>query len=226
MRKPLLGVLGSATIAAGGLIPSYFNVLDLPVWLRGGIVIIAWIGSALVGYRQTYQPLMKMNRVQQEVLIRALMDLMLREYKEYTLFPGDIRANVMPVQRTSKHRWKRTLKIGSHVGAYAEGELNLEYLPGVGLCGRALAENQVIWFDRTLRHEHLVNMPVLHGEATSKIVSVLSVPIYLPTDGNKVHPVGVLNLDSTDSCEFTNFDDPKVQNLAMRASGFIGIVLQ
>jgi len=101
--------------------------------------------------------------------------------------------------------WQRTLQIeADYVGESAQDygkEKELEWTTNQGVVGDAMNERaQEVWtqpgypdVDPRIRW----NLSQLQYELTEHVNSVLSVPIYLPSDETKENPVGVVSLDST-----------------------------
>jgi len=101
--------------------------------------------------------------------------------------------------------WQRTLQIeADYVSESAEdygNERELEWTTSQGVVGDAMNERaQEVWtqpgyteIDPRIRW----NLSQLQYEFTEDVNSVLSAPIYLPSDEAKESPVGVVSLDST-----------------------------
>lgn len=126
----------------------------------------------------------------------------------------DLRVNVMLLRWRGIHLqphdfliapWQRTLKIeADYISESAQpygDERELEWTTNQGVVGDAMNERaQEVWtqpgypdIDPRIRW----NLSQLQYELTDHINSVLSAPIYLPSDENKENPVGVVSLDST-----------------------------
>jgi hypothetical protein len=223
---PVFEILGPPTIATLGLIPAFFNLLDLPVWVKILLIALAWLASGAMNYWRVYRPLKRVTYEHEAALGKVVLEQLLQQYREYTMFGGDVRVNVMRVRRPIRSQFRQNLIMAFALGEYSAHERALAYPRGTGACGQALARNAPIWFDRTLRHDHLVPMSDTHHETTKDVVSVLSIPIYHPLDQQKLNPIGILNLDSPQSAEMTKFDDSRVWDLAIRASSYVGVLLQ
>lgn len=130
--------------------------------------------------------------------------------------------------------WERTLRIeASYVGDSAPEygtEAELEWRTDQGVVGDAMNERaQEVW--TPARYPDIDprvnwNLSETQYERTSHIGSVLSVPIYLPSDGEKVNPVGVVNLDSVENVEQSRLDDGDVRDEAIYWSNVIGAVVE
>lgn len=70
------------------------------------------------------------------------------------------------------------------------------------------------------------NLSQTQYERTAHVGSVLSVPIYLPSDENKVNPVGVLNLDSNENVERSKLDDERIRDEAIYWGNVVGAIVE
>ena len=126
----------------------------------------------------------------------------------------DLRVNVMFLRWRGIHPqrhdfliapWQRTLQIeADYISETAQDygdERELEWTTNQGVVGDAMNERaQEVWtqpgypdVDPRIRW----SLSQLQYELTEHVNSVLSAPIYLPSDENKENPVGVVSLDST-----------------------------
>jgi hypothetical protein len=189
------------------------------------ILLSTFVAAVLIGYFQVYRPQMRLTGQNQAIILGVVIDELARTYAEYTRGNSDVRFNVMEVRRRFGLAGSRSLTMMFNRGGYTAGEQALVYNEGDGACGRALAENDVVWFDRSARQQVPVRMPPIHEDVTRDVISVLSIPIYRVDDEQKARPIAIINLDSKLTIEHTKFDDPKVQELVMRSSGHLGIIL-
>lgn len=163
----------------------------------------------------------KHNQIQpRSDALRTLLesDVLPRLHKNATLAHPDeipdLRANVMLLRWRGIHPWRhdflikpwqRTLQIeADYISESAPEygpERELEWTTNQGVVGDAMNERaQEVWtqpgytdVDPRIRW----NLSQTQYERTEHVNSVLSVPIYLPSDEDKVNPVGVVSLDST-----------------------------
>lgn len=214
--------------------------------IGGGLILllIAATGRSWVTYRSNQiQPRSEDLRtlLESEVLPRLHKNAQLAHPDE---IPG-LRANVM------LHRWRganpfrndvwiwpwqRTLQIeAAHVGDSARdygAEADLEWTTNQGVVGDAMNERaQEVWtqpgyteIDPTIKW----NLSQTQHAMTSHVNSVLSVPIYLPSDEDKVNPVGVVTLDSSAPPETAKLhdDDLEIRKEAIYWSNVIGAIVE
>lgn len=225
MRQAALMFLPS-TIFALGLVPALFDFTDLSTKTRVVIVIVGWILSFSSMYFSVYRPLRTRARERQKPIVKLVFDELHDTYFRYTHSRDTVRINLMLVHRSPISPWRRKLKMWYQTDDYSSDERELVFPEGLGNCGKALASNSVYWYDPSKGHDQFVDLPRFGATITSDVGSVLSVPVYHPDDTNRSRPVAVLNLDSSKSVEHSGFDDPEVREIAKRASGLIGLVLE
>lgn len=126
----------------------------------------------------------------------------------------DLRVNVMFLRWRGIHPlrhdfmikpWQRTLQIeADYISESAQDygeEKELEWTTNQGVVGDAMNEQaQEVWTQpgySDINPRIKWNLSQVQYELTEHVNSVLSVPIYLPSDETKSNPVGVVSLDST-----------------------------
>lgn len=181
----------------------------------GGIVLLTVVAFALTWLTYKHNQIQPRGRA-----LRTLLesDVLPRMHKNANVAHPDeipdLRVNVMllrwrgfnPWRRDFIiYPWKRTLQIeADYVGQSAReygAERDLEWTTDQGVVGDAMNKRaQEVWtspgytdVDPRIRW----NLSQTQYERTEHVNSVLSVPIYLPSDENKVNPVGAVSLDST-----------------------------
>lgn len=130
--------------------------------------------------------------------------------------------------------WERTLQIeASYTASTARSygtESKLEWKVNQGVVGAAMNERaQEVWTPpqyANIDPRIHWNLSENQHERTKRLNSILSVPIYLPSDKEKVNPVGVLNLDSTADVTQTMFDKDRIRDEAIYWSNVIGAIVE
>lgn len=231
------GALVAASIAAGmfgGQLLAGFFLL-----LVGASVVLTW-----VTYKHNLlQPRSETLRgvLESEVLPRLHQKCNQAHPNEIP----DLRVNVMFLRRRGVNPWRqdfhilpwqKTLQIeAAYIGPTAQEygpEKELEWTTDQGVVGDAMNEQaQEAW----TRPGYADIDPRIHWnlsqtqyERTNHINSVLSVPIYLPSDEEKSNPVGVVNLDSTAPPEVSRMhdDDLDIREEAIYWSNVIGAIVE
>lgn len=126
-------------------------------------------------------------------------------------------------------RWRlvggRSLRITYWLGDYSAAELEQVYAEDVGCCGSALKANAQTGYDAAIAHETLKGMTATQRVITAHIRSMLSTPVYRPSDQSKSTPIAVLNLDSTSATSETKFDQPAMTELVVKHAGLVGALM-
>lgn len=158
---------------------------------------------------------------------------------------ADLRVNVMLLRWRGIHPlrndflikpWQRTLKIeADYVSESAQeygNERGLEWTTNQGVVGDAMNKRaEEVWtqpgypdVDPCVRW----NLSQLQHELTDHIQSVLSAPIYLPSDETKENPVGVVTLDSTAAPTESRLHDEEldIRDEAIYWSNVIGAIVE
>jgi len=167
------------------------------------------------------------------------LELVVCEYQNRHADDCDVRANAMLPQRrrTISHdgglsitvETDTFLQIAYCTAEYEEIELNREWDLGQGWCGKAYQEN-VQYEARQSASDAGWSQPWQttpeQDKATEHIRSVLSTPIYDPSDENEDDPIGVLNIESESPITETGLHDEAIQDeIAQRYAAEIGTLL-
>jgi hypothetical protein len=188
--------------------------------LVGGI-----LGSAFVYYWQFYQPTVRIEQKYVSVVLDHLFRALVDTYRQQHPGDYDLRANVMRMRR--KHVvGPRFLRIDVALGEYTPAEHEQAYRVGVGCAGNAVARNQQTFYDAIQAHEHRSGLTATQREVTAHVNSILSTPVYRPSDVDKRSPIAVLNLDSGDFVGTTGFREAHLQDLAVYYAEVVGAILQ
>lgn len=204
-------------------------------WMRGGIVVV---GIVLAGSAYYFESVRRHRRVADETLEPLLNDVifpMLRtDYERLVDDPPSIRVNVMLLRRRDTAPlgnarklwpWQRSLKIDFIDGDYDNfSEQEVKWTVDEGICGTAVEYNKMIWSDLEDVKIHEWDMTQNQLNATRHLGSVISIPIHVPEDDSKNHPVGVLNVDSRANLDETQFDRELGKELK-RYANYIGSVV-
>lgn len=224
-----LVVVAAFSSQFGGVILNLFVVLG---------VILAGVGVSYYEYANTrIQPA---SDELQAVLEGQVLDRLIADYNELHSTPPEIRANVMLLRRRNwklwqgtrrVSPWEQTMQIEASNGDYnSTGESSLEWRRHEGVAGAGINKRaNEVWTN--LDHDEpdpraQWNLTDRQYDRTSHLNSVLSVPIYLPSDEEKTNPVGVLNLDSQAQESETEFDTERVRETAIYYANVIGAIVE
>lgn len=182
------------------------------------------------------------SRALQKVLEENILPQVKDEYYEKHPSDPDVRINVMILRRRNTNYfrrnrpdvkpWEKTLRIEAHLGEYEQRrEDELEWKRDEGAVWRAMNKKaQEIWapldYDDTGRVEAGWAMTKAQARRTDHLKSLLSIPIYLQSDEDKVNPVGVLNLDSEQPLEETKFGDEDIRESIIKHANIIGAIIE
>lgn len=172
----------------------------------------------------------------QAVLEDKILPAFMNEYGQIWYHP-EVRMNVMILRRRNLNPiggrnippWEKTLKIESSVGDYSTTlEDALEWRTSEGVVGAATNDRaQEVWLVETDADiQATYNLTDEQYERTNGLKSVLSVPIYLPSDKNKNTPVGVLNIDSEAPLDDTQLSSNEFREIAIYYANIIGAVVE
>lgn len=216
-------------------------------WIIGAAILILTAGAFALTW-VTYQH----NQIQprsEELQTLLESEILPRLHKNANLAHPEaipnLRANVMLLRWRGLHPrrhdflvkpWQRTLKIeADYVSESAKkyvDERELEWTTNQGVVGDAMNERaEEVWtqpgypdIDPRVRW----NLSQLQYELTEHVNSVLSVPIYLPSDEDKTNPVGVVSLDSTAPPNQSRLhdEDLDIRDEAIYWSNVIGSVVE
>jgi hypothetical protein len=200
--------------------------------------------SLILAYHEhRYENVQPESKELQAVLEREILPDLIDDYREVYPDPNPpaIRVNVMilrrrnlnPLQRSRSDVYpgEKTLKAEATVGDYeSRNERELEWKTNEGVVGRAMNERaQEIWADLGHGNERVQagwNLTNAQISRTKRLNSLLSIPIYLPGDEEKVKPVGVLNIDSEQNLDVTKFGTEAVRAKAINQANIIGAILE
>lgn len=182
--------------------------------------VVVAIGILLAGIVYYFDSARQHRRVTDEKLGPLLEDLIFpiirAEYNQLVDDPPKIRINVMLLRHRDKTPlgnarklwpWHRSLKVDFPQGEDTDfSEEDVKWAVDEGICGTAIEYNTMIWSDLEGVEIHEWDMTQNQLNATQHLGSVISIPIYVPEDESKDHPVGVLNIDSEASVDRTQFD--------------------
>lgn len=204
----------------------------------GSLAIILLIGLALtrVEYQETrVQPATEQFRT---LLDEHIFPRINSEYEAAVDDAPDIRINIMLKRRRhlftlSKYLeyppWRPTLKIEASDGYYsARGEDEVCWKLHQGVAGAAMnTKAQEAWSDldeptNVVQAEWQLTDEQMNR--TQHLGSVLSAPIYLPSDTE--NPVGVINFDSRANLDESRFGSDSVRNIAIYWSNIIGAIVE
>lgn len=215
----VLLIYGIITLADGVI-----GDLLLPL-LRILALCIAIIAGGLVYYFDAYRPSHRWKTyslgVQLPFILRVITVNMQARFQE----PKDLCANIMRARRKFPTRGWKPLQIDFYTNGYTQAELEQKYNYDVGCCGTALARNEQIYFDSQKAHEPYKGMTETQRITTARINSVLSTPVYSPSDIDKKTPIAILNLDSESQISQTRFDQSDVKERATKFATLVGSLL-
>lgn len=220
------------TYYAFGVLVSVIAANVQSLWGQG--LVIAG-GIFLAGVVYHFNSMRRRRRIVEEKLEPLLEDLIfpmiVNEYEELVDDPPEVRVNVMLLRRRDVFPlgnsrklwpWKRSLKVEFAHGNYSNfNEYDVKWAVDEGVCGTAIEYNKMIWSDLETVEIHEWDMTRNQLNATKHLGSVLSIPIYVPEDESKNHPVGVLNIDSRANLDETQFDRELGKELK-RYTNYIG----
>jgi hypothetical protein len=206
--------------------------------LLGKLVVLA-IGLVLgaIGY---YVDAIRGKRTKTKDQLRPLIEefflpRVVAKYKDShpENSPPDVRTNIMLLERrdfplpTGERKlfpWKRSMTVDFNYGDYND-ESHLKWGVDEGVCGTAIEYNKALDSDLEDVEIHEWDMTEKQLRATQHLGSVLSIPIYRPSDEEKDNPVGVLNLDSQENLSDTRFDDSKMKQDLKKYASYVGRTL-
>lgn len=220
---------------AFGVLVSVIAASIQSFWKQAVVVVI---GIALAGATYYFDSARQRRQVTEEKLEPLLEDLIFpmisRDYEQLVDDPPEIRVNVMLLRRRDAFPlgnarklwpWQRSLKVEFARGDYTDfSEDAIKWAVDEGVCGTAIEYNKMIWSDLEEVEVHEWDMTQNQLNATQHLGSVLSIPIHVPEDESKNHPVGVLNIDSQANLNETQFDQDLGKELK-RYANYIGTLV-
>lgn len=150
---------------------------------------------------------------------------MIRMIKEAN--PGDyvVRVNVMIPRKNFKFFGKSLLQMEFFTEDVKEAETYLIFYENQGASGKALHDNEQVYFDSERTQDQYRGMTPIQRDITRDVKSILSTPIYSPSDEGKSNLIGILNFDSFQSIATTKFDTEEIRNIGSRFAEIIGSFL-
>lgn len=174
------------------------------------------------------------------ILDERILPRFVNDYSQVYPSPPEVRVNVMLLRRRNwkvwnqSRRvwpWEKTMKIEATYGDYQSNrEESLEWRTYEGLAGAGVNKrSNEVWSNLEETEQDLQSVWQLTDDQYSRtkhINSVLSVPIYLPSDSEKNNPAGVLNIDSESPLSETGFDQEDVREVAIYYANLIGAIVE
>lgn len=217
---------------AFGVLVSVIATSIRSLWMQG---IVVAVGIVLAGTAYYFDSARQHRRVADEKLEPLLKDLIFpmikTDYDQLIDDSPEVRVNVMLLRRRDVFPfgnarklwpWQRSLKVEFARGDYTDfSEDDIKWAVDEGVCGTAIEYNKMIWSDLEGVEVHEWDMTQSQLNATQHLGSVISIPIHVPEDESKDHPVGVLNIDSQANLDRTQFDRDLGKELK-RYANYIG----
>lgn len=217
---------------AFGVLASVIAANIQSLWMQAVVVAI---GVVLAGTAYYFDSARQHRRVADEKLEPLLEDLIFpriqTDYERLVDNPPEVRVNVMLLRRRDMlpfgnarklWPWQQSLKVEFAHGDYTDfSEDDIKWAVDEGVCGTAIEYNKMIWSDLEDVEVHEWDMTQNQLNATQHLGSVISIPIHVPEDESKDHPVGVLNIDSQANLDRTQFDRDLGKELK-RYANYIG----
>jgi hypothetical protein len=131
--------------------------------------------------------------------------------------------------------WERTLKIeASYIGPESkeyESEAELEWKTDQGVAGDAMNPRaEEVWtsdeYDGGIDPRVKWGLSETQYNRTAHLNSVLSCPIYLPSDEENVNPIGVINLDSELEIGESQLNNERIRDEVIYWSSVIGAIVE
>lgn len=221
-----------ALLAATSITPLSLLVVlfSVPFDIIGKVLVVSLGGLAqfVVSYVSLYRPVSELRTDIRQELMQILLDELRRDYRNSFATDAELRANVMMLNKRFSegllpHRQEH-FQIEYHSGDYAMSELDRRYSPGEGCWGQAYTRENPTYYDEQQNPHPAREMTATQRRVTDHVTSAVSVPIYRPgAVGEEV--IGILNLDSPDSIDLTNFNEGDAHRFLMNYAGLAGHVL-
>lgn len=204
-----------------------------------GLFGLALVLSAVVNYWLVYSHAVSFRNRRLTSFLNHHLELLVNDYEERYADNCSIRANVIIPQqrRTISHKGglnvefetEEFLQIAYSTDDYQPIELNREWSLDQGWCGKAYAEN-VQYEAKQSASDGGWSQPwgttPEQDKATEHLRSVLSTPVYKPSDEAEENPIAILNLESESSITETGLHGEEVQDeVAERYAAEIGTLL-
>lgn len=226
--SPRVALLAATLITPLSLVVALFSI---PFNLVGKALVVGLGGLAqlVVSYVSLYRPVSELRADTRREVMQILLDELRQDYRSSFATDIELRANVMIVEKRFSEgplpRRKEQLRIEFHSGDYAMAELDRRYAPGEGCWGQTYTSGDPTYYDEQHNPHPAREMTATQRHVTRHVTSALSVPIYRPgAVGEDV--IGILNLDSPESIELTNFNERAAHRfLMMDYAGRAGHIL-
>lgn len=216
---------------------AYFSEVKFPVAisLLGLTLVLGAVGK----YKLVYSHTVSFRNRRLTSFLNHHLELLTSDYQDRYADNCDIRASVMIPQqrRTISHKGgldfefetEEFLQIAYHTSDYEEIELNREWNFGQGWCGKAYEQNVQYEAKRSVSDggwsQPWETTPE-QDKATEHLRSVLSTPVYKPTDDQEENPIAILNLESESPITETGLHDEDVQDeVAEQYAAEVGTLL-
>ena len=214
--------------------------LNSPIVALVVIILLVLVSGALTYYEYEERRIQPATDALRTVLEERIFPRFIDEYAQVRPSPPEVRLNVMLLRRRNwkvwnqSRRvwpWQRTLKIEASYGDYeSQREMGIEWRTHEGVAGAAVNDGaNEVWSDlgdSGVDVQAEWHMTDKQHTRTRQLDSVLSVPIYLPSDETKSNPVGVLNVDSESPLSETGFDEGKIRDKAIYYANLIGAIVE
>lgn len=240
MRKKIHWGLGVGFYLLGILV-TVFTDFFTELWAKIGVVVAGILLSFGLYYHEYHLPLI---RTREEYVRRFIYEFVFRslreEYEDELHDPCEIRVNVMLLKRrdmlpwTQERNllpWKKSLQISYCTGGYGD-EREIKWALSEGVCSTAVMNAtggdervQEVWSNLEDVHIATWNLTERQHKATDHLGSVLSVPIYRPSDERKQNPVGVLNVDSKKNLSCTKFNASEIRDVVIKYANYVGALV-
>lgn len=207
------------------------------------LLAILLVFSVVLSFKQYRESAIQSESKElKKVLEQNILPQVKRDYYQIHPERPEVRFNIMIYRRRNinpltKNRgdvrfWKKTLKIEAALGDYVStSEDELEWKADEGVVGRAMNKRaQEIWasieYDDKGRVLAGWNLTEAQAQRTEHIQSLLCVPIYLQSDDEKIEPVGVLNVDSTEPLSNTQFGREEIRENIIQHANIVGAIIE
>lgn len=216
-----VALVAATSITPLSLVVALFSV---PLDLFGRVLVVGFGGVAqlVVSYVSLYRPASKLRGDIRQELMQILLDELRRDYRNSLDGNVQLRANVMIPENSFSEglfpKRREQLRIAYHSGDYAMAELDRRYAPGEGCWGQVYTRGNPTYYDEQQNPHTAREMTATQRRVTDHVTSAVSVPVYRP-GGVEEKMIGILNLDSPDSIDLTNFNEGDAHRFLMNYAG-------
>lgn len=216
-----VALVAATSITPLSLVVALFSV-SLDLFGRVLVVGVGAIAQLVVSYVSLYRPASELRADIRQELLQILLDELRRDYRNSLADGAELRANVMVLEKRFSeglvpHREER-FRIAYHSGDYAMAELDRRYAPGEGCWGQVYTRGNPTYYDEQQNPHTAREMTATQRRVTDHVTSAVSVPVYRP-GGVDEKMIGILNLDSPDSIDLTNFNEGDAHRFLMNYAG-------